>query len=275
MRKIRLKVLVADDSRTVHAVFAEIAEKSPIPFDLILADNGRQCMELLSRGGINVAFIDVQMPEMSGMDAVGDARRGGDKTFVALMSANANKVRMQIARQLKVYDFLAKPFSAGDVLAILQTYCRVTVPIQALIVDDSATVRRIIRKVLDTSIFNVDSTEAADGETAFAYSENGRFEVVFLDCNMPGMDGLQTLGRLLDRDPGVKVIMISGEHNEERRNWALKRGATAFLYKPFNRTDIDRELHALFGLKMPGLASIEPLKCARVEPEADQVEWVA
>ena len=264
--RLSLNVLIADDSRAIHNIFAEIAAASPIPIKLIGAENGRRCMEILNEGRINIAFIDVNMPEMSGMDAVVEARRGGTKTFVVLLSTTENKIRLQLARQLKVYEFLAKPFSTADVLAILQTYCRVTAPSAALIVDDSATVRRIIRRVFDDSIFNIDPTEAADGETAVAYAENNSYDAVFLDCNMPGLNGLETLDRLIKRDPGVKVIMISGEQNEQRRLLALDRGATAFLYKPFTGTDIDRELHAVFGLRVPQLAGIAPMKFARALP---------
>jgi DNA-binding NtrC family response regulator len=263
MQAFKLKVLVADDSRLIHDIFNDIASHSPIPFEVISADDGQQCVDALNRGGIHLAFIDVNMPQMSGMEAVGKARTGGNKTFVTLMSADANQRRMQLALQLKIYEFLAKPVTAEQVLRILQTYCRVTLPSNALVVDDSATVRRIIKKVLANSIFNIDVTEAGDGQTALNCCENGEFDVVFLDCNMPGLAGTATLEQLLERDPGVKVIMISGERNETRRRWALDRGAAAFLYKPFNATDIDRELHALFGLRMPHLASVEPLKFAR------------
>ena len=82
-------------------------------------------------------------------------------------------------------------------------------PTQALIVDDSATVRRILRKVLDSSIFNIDITEAGDGAAAVDLYENNEFSVVFLDCNMPGLNGLDTLERMLEHDRQVKVIMIT------------------------------------------------------------------
>ncbi len=263
MQGFKLKVLVADDSKLIHDIFNDIASRSPIPFEVISADDGQQCVDALNRGGIHLAFIDVNMPEMSGMEAVGKARTGGNKTFVTLMSANANQRRMQLALQLRIYEFLPKPFSAEQVMRILQTYCRVTLPSSALVVDDSATVRRIIKKVFANSIFNIDVTEAGDGQTALDCCARGEFDAVFLDCNMPGLPGTATLEQLLARDRGVKVIMISGERNETRRRWALDRGAAAFLYKPFNAADIDRELHALFGLRMPQLASVEPLKFAR------------
>jgi CheY-like chemotaxis protein len=264
--RMNLNVLVADDSRAVHSVFVEIAAEFSLPIRLFGAENGRECMEALNDGRINVAFIDVNMPDMSGMDAIGESRRTGSKTFVTLMSATANKVRLQLARQLKVYEFLAKPFAAADVHAILQTYCRVTVPTEALVVDDSATVRRIICRVFEESIFSIHSTEAADGEAALALARDRRYDVVFLDCNMPGLNGLETLDRLIERDPSVKVIMISGQHNDERKREALDRGAAAFLYKPFNAADIDHELHAVFGLRVPQLANIAPMKFAHPLP---------
>lgn len=276
MQEFKLKVLVADDSRLIHEIFNEISAASPIPFDLISAQDGQQCMDALNQGGMHLAFIDVNMPEMSGMDAVGKARVSGNKTFVTLMSANANERRMQLAQRLKVYDFLAKPFTAEQVMAILKTYCRIAVPSSTLVVDDSATVRRIIKKVFANSIFNIDVTEAGDGQTALDCCETGDFDAVFLDCNMPGLPGTATLELLLERDPGVKVIMISGERNELRRKWALDRGATAFLYKPFNATDIDRELHALYGLRMPHLAGVEPMRFARtgIAPQVPmEVNW--
>jgi CheY-like chemotaxis protein len=253
----KLKVLVADDSSTVHSLFAEIAKASPIPFEIVHAHDGRQCMEMLDET-IQLAFIDVNMPEMSGMEAVGAARRIGNKTFVTLMSSDANKRRQQLALQLKVYEFLLKPFSPEQIVAILKIYRRVTAPSKALVVDDSATVRTIIRKVLNNSIFTIEQTEVGNGALALAHCDSYRYDVVFLDGNMPVIDGYQTLDRLLTRDPSVKVVMISSERNEERRKRALDRGATAFLHKPFYPADIDRELHAIFGLRMPQLAGIEP-----------------
>ncbi len=268
MDTFRLKVLVADDASVIHAFFRQLAEQCPVPFDLLRADDGRQCVDLLAAGGVNVAFIDVNMPQMSGMEAVGAARFAHTKTFITLMSSDASPRRLQLARQLKAYEFLSKPFVAQDVVRILRTYCRVAAPTRALVVDDSATVRRIVKKVLGNSIFNIDITEAGDGESAIAAYENGEFDVIFLDCNMPGVDGLETLERIIKRHPRAKVVMITGEHNEEKRRWALGRGAFGFLFKPFYAETIDYKLHELFGLRMPDLGSYdEKVDGPRIVPE--------
>ena len=254
MTTSKLKVLVADDASAIQAFFAEIAATSPVAFEIVKAVNGREAMELLNKGGVNVAFIDVNMPEMSGIDALGEARKIGAKTFVTLISSEASSRRLEVARKLNVYEFLTKPFKPEDVHAILQTYCRVTQPAKVLIVDDSATTRKVITKVLTGSIFNLDIMEAPNGMAALRECVSGGVDVIFLDCNMPDLNGLDTLAHLKEIDPDIKVIMNSGERNDEKRRKALEQGAAAFLYKPFYPADIDRELHAVFGLKMPMLA---------------------
>jgi two-component system, chemotaxis family, chemotaxis protein CheY len=257
MADCKLKILVADDSSVIHALFRRIAGHSPIPFDCVHAENGRECVDLLNRSDINMAFIDVNMPEMTGMEAVGAARLSGNKTFIVLMSALTSAVRLKLAHALKVHEYLNKPFTEDDVIAMLRTYLRVTVPVKALIVDDSATARKIVRKVLTSGVFNIAVTEAGDGEAAIACCESGGFDVVFLDCNMPGLDGIETLERLIARDAGAKVIMMTAQRTEAMRQRAIDAGATAFLYKPFSARDIDRELHALFALKLPELGANE------------------
>ncbi|HMK79983.1 MAG TPA: response regulator [Xanthobacteraceae bacterium] len=252
-----LKVLVADDSASMHQIFGTFAEGAPIPFEVVSAHSGDQCLALLRQNFCNLAFIDVSMPGMSGMEAIGGARYEGNKTFVTLMSSTASEKRFQLARHLKVYEFLVKPFGAQEVYRIISTYDRMTVPTRALIVDDSATVRRLISKVVSGSIFNVDIAEAGDGTTALELCDKEQFNVIVLDCNMPGLDGLSTLQRMLAHNRNARVIMMTAERNEERRRKALDLGATAFLYKPFYPADVDRELHAVFNLKMPMLASVE------------------
>ena len=251
----KIRVLVADDASTVHSFFASTLAGWSDPIDLVSAHDGRECMEKLEHGGIDLAFIDINMPEMSGLEAVGVARFRGVKTFVTLMSVRASEARFQLARQLKAYEFLVKPFGASDIENVMRTFQRVSAPTKALIVDDSATVRRMIQKIAAGSIFRVTSEEAADGTSAIEKFAEGKHDIVFLDCNMPGIDGLQTLTELRARSPLARVIMISSERNEERMRIAQQLGAIDFIYKPFYAPDVDRVLHKAYGLAPPGLVA--------------------
>jgi CheY-like chemotaxis protein len=158
-----------------------------------------------------------------------------------------------MARKLKAYEFLFKPFSSADVVSIIKTYDRITSPNKVLIVDDSLTVRQIVQKVVLGSMFNCDITEAADGETALALCGCAEFDVVFLDCNMPGLSGVDTMKRLTAMQASPKVVMISSERNPAMEREAFDYGARAFLHKPFDSADVNRVLHMLYGLRCPTL----------------------
>jgi two-component system chemotaxis response regulator CheY len=248
-----IKMLVADDAQAIRSIFRKVAERSCGLIELVEAQDGRECMKALSRGDIDLAFIDVYMPEMSGLEALRNARHVGIRTFVTLMSGPDSDHFMKLARQLRAYEFLRKPFGVRDIESIIITYQRVIGPTKVLIVDDSMTVRKVVQQVLGGSIFRLDCYEAPDGATALAYCDRVNFDIVFLDCNMPGLDGLTTLDRLMLRNSDARVVMISGEKGKDQEQRALKRGAAAFLAKPFQADEIDAVLHDLFGLRLPDL----------------------
>jgi CheY-like chemotaxis protein len=248
---LTLRMLVADDSRVVHTVFRDAALKASVPIELITANDGKQCLEQLASGSIDLAFIDVHMPQMSGIEAVSAMQAGGRKTFVTLMSADATMRNLPLVRELRVYGFLNKPFQITDVVSIINNYVRVASPARILIVDDSATVRKIIRRVVEGSIFRTECKEVADGQEALTCCEHEQFDVIFLDLNMPGLNGFETFDHLKTASADLKVVLMSGEKDPKHAQRAFDSGAVAFLSKPFFPADIDRVMHAAFGLHMP------------------------
>lgn len=274
-----IRMLVADDSRTVQRFFKDVVDGLPWPLELVTAETGPECMALLDQGAIDLAFIDVHMPEMSGMEAVGRARFKGNTTFVTLMSSKSDERRLKVARQVRAYEYLVKPFTAGDVLDILKTYRIVSKRTRSMIVDDSRTIRQVILRVLRRSVFNLGIDEAGSGERALKLFAEGRYDLVFLDYNMPGLDGLDTLKRILSDEPNTKVIMISAERNDTHVREAMDAGAVTFLHKPFFAVDVDRALHAAFGLKLPGLGSCESetpftaMQCPADSQDQDVADW--
>src|SRR3984893_18504786 len=208
-----ISMLVADDSHVVQQIFIDAARASKLPLRISSTDNGRDCLTLLSGGNIDLALIDVHMPELSGIEAFWAARKQGIRTFVTVMSNPPSIEAVEMARKLNAYEFLFKPFAVSDVLAIMKTYSRITSPIKVLIVDDSSTVRQIVQKVVRGSIFNCEITEAGDGETALALCRNSEFDVAFLDCNMPGLSGLKPMTRIRECHVSLELVIISAERD--------------------------------------------------------------
>jgi CheY-like chemotaxis protein len=248
-------MLVADPSDAVQAFFKDVVERARLHIEITPAKTGPECLSMLAEGRFNLAFIDVNMPVMSGMEALGRARALGSKTFTVLMSGKVTDERLDLARQLRAYEYLVKPFTAADVISILKVHQQVMVPIATLIVDDSRTIRRVIRQVLEEAVFRLLIEEAVDGESALKRFKDGGYDIVFLDYAMPGLNGLEILDAIRAREPKAKVIMISAMHDATIESQALAHGAIAFLPKPFFPIDVSRAVHGALGLKMPSLTA--------------------
>jgi chemosensory pili system protein ChpA (sensor histidine kinase/response regulator) len=107
-----------------------------------------------------------------------------------------------------------------------------------LVVDDSATVRKITSRILARQGYNV--VEARDGLEALEKLRDGLPGVMLLDVEMPRMDGFELLRRLRD-DPvwrEIPVIVITSRTAAKHRKVAMDLGATLFLCKPFEEQDL-------------------------------------
>lgn len=100
-----------------------------------------------------------------------------------------------------------------------------------LIIDDEENIRRVTRLTLQAAGYEVG--EAGDGERGLeAFGNGSTWDAVLLDQRMPGMDGLETLGRIKERQPDARVIMSTAYASIELAVDAMKLGATDFVRKP-------------------------------------------
>src|SRR5437868_14199295 len=102
-----------------------------------------------------------------------------------------------------------------------------------LIVDDETGIRESLQGVLADEGYQTAAVES--GEECLKLLRRDRtFEVVLLDIWLPGIDGLETLGKIREIDSAPEVIMISGHGNIETAVRATKLGAYDFLEKPLS-----------------------------------------
>lgn len=266
-----LSILIADDSSTIRRFVVNALRRAPVTPRIVEAVDGTRCLEALSTGQFDVAFVDVNMPGLSGMEALAEARRKGITTFVVIMSSETDRTRLAFARTLGAYDYLSKPFAEQDVTAILENYVRFTKPTSALLVDDSSATRAVIKRVMEDSLFNLQIDEAADGAAAIVAYQSGRHDIVFLDINMPGLNGIDTLETLRKIKAGVKVALMTAERSAELDRSLAEGAFDVLLYKPFFAEDVDQALHTLFGLRPPSLAEAGPEPDPAPEPVREQI----
>lgn len=114
-----------------------------------------------------------------------------------------------------------------------------------LVVDDEEMVRNVLaEQIRDLGDFEVD--EAAGAFDALALMEGaGTYDGVFVDINMPGMDGIEFIARIKERDRTIVAIVITGYPSYARILEAMRAGATDFLAKPFKSDHLKLALERL------------------------------
>jgi two-component system chemotaxis response regulator CheY len=119
-----------------------------------------------------------------------------------------------------------------------------------LIVDDSNSMRAIIKKIIRISGFNVgECWEAADGKEAMKVLKNEWVDLVLTDINMPNMDGMELI-TVMKKDQLLRlipVVMVTTEGSEKRVQESMKLGAKGYIKKPFLPEDIKNTLTKIMG----------------------------
>ena len=102
-----------------------------------------------------------------------------------------------------------------------------------LVVDDSAVIRKVARRILEDLDFTIE--EAEDGKVALAKCRDSMPDAVLLDWNMPVMDGMQFLLALRKAEGGdkPKVVFCTTENDLDHIMKAIRSGANEYIMKPF------------------------------------------
>ena len=101
-----------------------------------------------------------------------------------------------------------------------------------LIVDDERAIRNSLKEILTDEGYDVNLAE--DGPTALAMVDKEKYDVIFCDIKMPGMDGTEVLDKLVADGIDSAIVMISGHGDIDTAVECIKKGAFDFIQKPLD-----------------------------------------
>jgi CheY-like chemotaxis protein len=240
---ISLRVLVASRSAPQRELLRQGAGLASVPAEVVEADGAAAAANLLANSGIDLVLLDAALPAAEKTSIGKAARASRYSPFIIAVGPDGDGV--------DVDGSVSMPATADEAHSVLDRCIRTRIPARVLVVDDSATMRGIVRKILSASKFPLEIAEADEGVEALKELKKGSFDIVFLDYNMPGRNGFETLSELRREHPHVVAVMISSTDNEDFADRARQAGAAAFLKKPFFPADIDAVLYRYYKIEAP------------------------
>ena len=115
-------------------------------------------------------------------------------------------------------------------------------PIHVLIVDDEGQFVDAVVERLRLRGFDADGV--TNGHDAIELLDQRSYDVVLLDVKMPGLGGLEVIGKVKEKWPGLRVVLLTGHGSSQDAEKGMQLGAFKYVMKPVNIDDLTRILRA-------------------------------
>lgn len=238
-----LRVIIVAGLPSDRDLFRQAASAAKVPIELVEADGAAAAGRAIAAGA-DLVFIDAGLGGEAAGQLVAAARAAAAKPpFTVLLG------QQDAPGGPFVTDALAtRPSGFHEATSLIETASRVRRQSRVLVLDDSATMRSIVCKLLTTTGFPLELTQAAQGIEAIELARKIEFDLVFLDYNLPGFSGLETLAELRREKRNPHCVLITSAQDSAIETRARAQGA-AFLKKPFYPADVEAILCKFYGLR--------------------------
>ncbi len=229
-------VLIVDDEANMRTTLAEILKDEG--YQVTTAATGEEAVRLCQTRDFGVVLMDVRMPGIDGVEAFRQIRRHQEGVRVILMSAYSIESLKEAALDEGAIAFLPKPLDLDRVIHLV-TEAKDTA---ILVVEPEEETAALLRQSLREQGYRVQI--ARSPHDALEMVEQIRFDLIFLDANLPAMNGLDLYLAIRKITPSVVAVMISGFESEFETiaREAVRRNAYTIIRKPL---DIDHTLGLL------------------------------
>ena len=140
-------------------------------------------------------------------------------------------------------------------------------PISILCVDDHAVVREGLIAIISTQFDMAVVAEASDGQAALEKFREHEPDVVLMDLNMPGVNGVEAIVRIRHEFPGARIIVLTTYEGDEDIHRALQAGARAYLLKNVVRQELLQAIRDV----LAGKKHIPPAVAARLAEHTPRI----
>ena len=245
-------VLIVDDEEELRSVLTEFLQGQGL--DVIQAANGLEALLQVKRARPGTVILDITMPRLGGLDALKRIRAFDPSITAIILTGIVDDALRRQALALGARSVFVKPVALADLWRAVggadttplaptehqesspwspPSAGPVTGPIaRILVIDDDAGLREALGEFLCTRGYA--TRLAVDGVGGMAAVMEDAPDVVLLDIEMPGLNGVAALNAIRAMAPDLKVIMVSGTTDTDLSKRALAAGAFDYVTKPID-----------------------------------------
>jgi signal transduction histidine kinase/DNA-binding response OmpR family regulator/CHASE3 domain sensor protein len=278
-----LHVLIVDDNDTNRAIVEAYLRARDVRCETAASGpEALQVMHSAARAGepFEVVVLDGQMPGMDGIELAQAISMAPSLRAARLIMLTSSVDRRPAAREAGVHHYLTKPVRRARLLETVAEAMGTLAPVKpaadprtgasrgagahtVLVVEDNAVNQRVIEAMLSKRGFAVDC--AANGREGLAMIAADDYAVVFMDCQMPEMDGYEATAALRAAeargDEHLTIVAMTANAMKGDRERCLAVGMDDYLSKPLRPEELDAVLERWLGAA-PGPAAPAPAEDA-------------
>ncbi len=230
------RILVVDDERNMRITLADILQDEGYEVDT--AATGEEAVGMCAQRGYSIVLLDVRMPGIDGVETFRQIRRHQEAVRIILMSAYGLDELKDAALGEGAIAFLSKPLDVQQVIKLIGEVRDTAI----LVVENEEAIAAALHGTLKERGYWV--TLARSPHDALELAEQIRFDLIFIDAELPAMNGLELYLAIKKLTPNAVAIMISGndEEFEAIAREAVRRTAYTIVRKPL---DLDHVLAML------------------------------
>lgn len=266
------RVLVVDDSMSQREFLSHQLQEWG--YSVVMASDGPEALHILKHAAKNgqpyrLVLIDLYMPKMDGLELgkqiIATPHLGAP--FMVMLTALGTTGDAQRARDIGFVGYLNKPLQQKAWQTVMNMVKvktdepnRITHPpslqsnqsVKILLAEDNRVNRILVIKILEKHHFTVHAVE--NGAEAIQALRDGDFDLVFMDMQMPEMDGIEATRRIRDPETGVRwreipIVALTANATTDDKQQCLSAGMDDFLSKPVNEAQLRDKIQVWGGTR--------------------------
>ncbi|WNL18020.1 response regulator (plasmid) [Arcobacter cryaerophilus gv. pseudocryaerophilus] len=252
--------LIIDDSEIDRDYLKKVLSSWKI--DSLTASNGLEAYEIITREKIDYIIVDWHMPELNGLELLKKLQDNNINIPNILMITAHNKQELlNEAQNSNIYieKIIEKPFTPSTLYNTIfdkkieskkveSEKMKLISSKKALIVEDNEINQLVTSQMLESIGFDIDI--ANDGLEAVNMANKSNYDIIFMDLQMPNMDGFEATKKIREFNKNTPIVALSAAVMDEDKELTSLAGMNNHLAKPLIRSELESILKQYFEMEL-------------------------